>query len=54
MSGPEPTVWLNALLGFLQWAQHGVLVLLHTLGLAGEVHGSRHGRGTCASPAKPC
>lgn len=39
MSGPEPTVWLNALLRFLQWAQHGVLVLLHTLGLAGEVHG---------------
>ncbi|ENZ75924.1 MULTISPECIES: cytochrome c [Ralstonia] len=39
MSGPEATVWLNALLGFLQWAQHGVLVLLHTLGLTGEVHG---------------
>lgn len=39
MSGPPPTVWLNALLGFLQWAQHGVLVLLHTVGLAGEVHG---------------
>ena len=28
MSGPEATVWLNALLGFLQWAQHGVLVLM--------------------------
>ncbi|MCA1538323.1 hypothetical protein I6F21_38245, partial [Bradyrhizobium sp. NBAIM03] len=39
MSGPEATVWLNALLGFLQWAQHGVLVLLHTLGLTGEAHG---------------
>jgi len=39
MSGPEATVWLNALLGFLQWAQHGVLVLLHTLGLTGESHG---------------
>lgn len=39
MSGPEATVWLNALLRFLQWAQHGVLVLLHTLGLTGEAHG---------------
>lgn len=39
MSGPSPTVWLNALLGFLQWSQHGVLTLLHTLGLTGDVHG---------------
>ncbi len=39
MSGPPPTVWLNALLGFLQWAQHGVLTLWHALGLTADVHG---------------
>jgi len=39
MSGPPPTVWLNALLGFLQWTQHGVLALWHALGLTGDVHG---------------
>ncbi|NMV37818.1 c-type cytochrome [Ralstonia insidiosa] len=39
MSGPPPTAWLNTLLGFLQWAQQGLLTLLHTLGLTGDVHG---------------
>lgn len=39
MSGPPPTVWLNALLGFLQWAQQGVLTLCHAVGLTGDVHG---------------
>lgn len=39
MSGPPPTAWLNALLGFLQWAQHGVLALWHALGLTGDVRG---------------
>ena len=39
MSGPPATAWLNTLLGFLQWAQQGLLTLLHTLGLTGDVHG---------------
>jgi len=39
VSGPPPTAWLNALLGFLQWAQHGVLALWHALGLTGDVRG---------------
>ena len=39
MSGPDATVWLNALLSVLQWVQHGVLTLWHALGLTGDVHG---------------
>ncbi|WP_296225611.1 c-type cytochrome [Ralstonia sp. UBA689] len=39
MSGPPPTVWLNALLGFVQWAQQGVLTLWYAVGLTGDVHG---------------
>lgn len=39
MSGPPPTVWLNALLVFLEWAQHSVLTVWRALGLTGEVHG---------------
>lgn len=39
MSGPPPTVWLNTLLGFLQWAQQGLLTLWHALGMTGDVHG---------------
>lgn len=39
MTGPPPTVWLNALLAVLQWAQHSLLALWHALGLTGDAHG---------------
>ena len=38
MSGPPATAWLNTLLGFLQWAQQGLLTLLHTLGPVSYTH----------------